>query len=191
MLIERKYTESYRIRPPVPQKDKIRLARYGAAVAEPDGPIRGDLLPFDLLLDEPFYQLVRQQLLAHALEQDDAGGASRVRIVHVLSHGNQEYKHSPARPEHRALGETVRDVWGQLLRRPDSFVSVDSATFLDPEITSREYVLRHADDVAHDGPGLLAMLEIEDAAAIEGVLAIDGDVDLLADGIEVRGTGRN
>ncbi len=42
-------------------------SRDGAAVADPSGPVRGDVLPFDLLLDEPIYQLVRQQLLAHAL----------------------------------------------------------------------------------------------------------------------------
>ena len=150
VLIEWKYTESYRVRRPEPGRDKIRLGRYSAAVADPDGPIRGDLLPFDLLLDEPFYQLVRQQLLAHALEQSGAEGASRVRIVHVLSPSNQEYQRSLARPEHRVLGDSVSEVWRQLLRRPDRFVSVDSAIFLDPEITSREYVVRYAADVVHD-----------------------------------------
>jgi hypothetical protein len=141
VLVEWKYTESYRVRKPDPARDAVRLARYGAAVAAPDGPVRVDVLPFELLLDEPIYQLVRQQLLAHELEK--AGVADRVRVLHVLSPDNAEYQQSLARPEHRALGETVSQVWQQLLRTPDRFTSVDSALFLDPEITSREYALRH------------------------------------------------
>jgi len=107
------------------------------------------LLPFELVLDEPFYQLVRQQLLAHALETSGSEGAARVRVVHVLSEHNVEYQHSLARPEHRALGDTVSEVWHRLLRRPDRFLSVDSKIFLDPEITSEEYVRRYG---AHPDP---------------------------------------
>ena len=85
-----RYTESYRAREPDPAKDVVRQRRYGTAVADPAGPVRAYVLPCKYLLDEPLYQLVRQQLLAHALET--AGVADRVRVLHVLSPDNHEYQ---------------------------------------------------------------------------------------------------
>ena len=55
VLVEWKYTESYRRRQPDATKDAVRLRCYGQAVADPAGPIRGGVLPFEFLLDEPFY----------------------------------------------------------------------------------------------------------------------------------------
>lgn len=111
VLVEWKYTESYRVRSPDPAKDEIQRRRYGAALADPAGPVRADALAFELLLNEPFYQLVRQQLLAWALETSSAEGASRVRVGQVLPKGNLPYQQSLARPEHRALGGSGSEVW--------------------------------------------------------------------------------
>ena len=145
VLLEWKYTESYRLRRPDPAKDKIRWGRYGAALMALDGPVRGDLLAFSDLLDEPFYQLMRQQLLAHALETDCAHGADKVRVGHVLPEANVAYQQSLHRGSQRALGSTVGQVWSRLLRTPDRFMSIDSSRFLDPAITSAEYVARYGD----------------------------------------------
>jgi hypothetical protein len=187
VLVEWKYTESYRVRKPDPARDATRLGRYGAAVTDPDGPVRANVLAFEHLLDEPIYQLVRQQLLAHELER--AGVADRVRVLHVLSPDNAEYQQSLARPEHRALGETVSEVWRRLLRRPDRFTSVDPALFLDPAITSREYVLRHAPDVVHDEAGLAAALGLDRTMDLEDVLYaqhdLDGGVRVHDEGVEI------
>jgi hypothetical protein len=143
VLLEWKYTESYGLRRPEPEKDAVRCARYGAAWEAADSPVRNDLLPLDLVLDEPFYQLVRQQLLAHELETARAHGAESVRVLHVLPRDNEAYQQSLVRAEHRALGGTVSEVWQRLLRRPDRFVQVDPAVFLDPLVTSEEYVRRY------------------------------------------------
>jgi hypothetical protein len=145
VLVEWKYTESYRPRRPTPEKDVIRFDRYGAAFADPDGPVRSNVLSFEHVLDEPFYQLVRQQLLAHELEKAGAEGASRVRVVHVLPKDNLEYQRSMCRPEHRALGASVSEGWAKLLRRSERFLSLDSALFLDPVVTSEQYVARYGD----------------------------------------------
>lgn len=177
VLVEWKYTESYRVRKPSPAKDAVRLNRYGQAVNDPTGPIRGELLPFELLLDEPIYQLVRQQLLAHALEQAGAEGAGRVRVVHVLSPDNGAYQKSIARPEQLALGGTVAEIWHKLLRHPDRFVSVDSKLFLDPQITSREYVLRHGRDVVHDQDELLSAFDLARSGDLEDILCTDHEYD--------------
>lgn len=153
VLIEWKYTESYRLRRPDPAKDKVRWGRYGAALMADDGPVRGDLLQFSDLLDEPLYQLMRQQLLAHALEADRAQGAERVRVVHVLPAANVAYQQSLHRESQQALGNTVTEVWGRLQRTPDRFVSVDSSLFLDPAITSTEYVARYGDPALTSNEG--------------------------------------
>lgn len=107
--------------------------------------MRGDILPVAALFDEPFYQLVRERLLAHALERSSAEGVTRVRVVHVFSPANDAYQRSLARPEHRALGETVSAVWQQLLHATNRLVSMGPATFLDATITSSEYVSRYGD----------------------------------------------
>jgi hypothetical protein len=177
VLVEWKYTERYRARRPDPAKDAVRRRRYGAALDDPDGPVRADLLDFEDLLDEPLYQLVRQQLLAHELEKAGAEGASRVRVLHVLASENREYQQSLPGAAHRALGCTVSEVWQRLLRRPDRFTSVDPQTFLDPAVTSREYALRYAPDVIWDKDGLLAAFDLEAADDLEDRLYAEFDLD--------------
>jgi hypothetical protein len=155
VLVEWKYTESYRPRTPNPAKDAVRWKRYGAALTAPDGPVRADVLEFDDLLDEPLYQLVRQQLLAHELEKSRAHGADRVRVLHVSPPANDAYQASLRRARAMAIGATVTEVWQRLLRHPDRFLSVDSALFLDPGITSVEYCARY-------GPGGVARIRTAD-----------------------------
>ncbi len=83
------------------------------------------------------------ELLAHELEKTHAHGVDRVRVVHISPHDNDAYQSSLVRPEHRALGGTFGEVWQQLLVRRDRFLSVGSAHFLDPEITSADYAERY------------------------------------------------
>lgn len=145
VLIEWKYTESYSRRKPAPSRDQVRFKRYGALLAAEDGPVDASLVPFDELLQEPLYQLMRQQLLAHELEKQQAHGAERVRVVHVLPAANEAYQASLYGQNVRGLGATVKEVWSRLLRLPDRFVQLDSAIFLDPQITSVDYVDRYGD----------------------------------------------
>lgn len=143
-LVEWKYTEQYRrLRKPDPVKDAIRWGRYGEAWRSPNGPLHCDLVPFEDMLDEPFYQLMRQQLLAHRLEQEHVLSAERVRVVHVLDPSNVAYQQSLTRPSHRLVGETVDQVWTRLLRQPSRFSHLGPAVFLDPLVTSDEYVARY------------------------------------------------
>lgn len=192
VLAEWKYTEAYGVRAKEPKKDATRRRRYLAALESDEGPVRSDVLSFEDLLDEPFYQLMRQQLLAHALETSHAEGAERVRVVHVAPHGNEAYQKSLARTSHRELGATVAEVWARLLRRTDRFLSVDSDLFLDPAITSPEYALRYDPLVVYDEAGLLAAFEVDDVYGFEDAIQFDGDVvfyaecvDLVVDGIGI------
>ena len=143
-LIEWKFTESYnRARRADAAADETRRGRYEQLVMDPSGPIDGDVLPFADLLDEPFYQLVRQQLLAHALEADPDEPATEVHVVHVVPPANHAYQDSLVRERHRGAGETVDAVWARLNTRHDRYHRLDPAVFLDPAITSDEYVARY------------------------------------------------
>ena len=155
ILVEWKYTEAYRRRRAVPAPDAVRLERYGRLLTAPDGPIIDGLLPFTGLLQEPLYQLMRQQLLAYELEKSQAHDVDRVRVVHVMPAANRAYNDSLYGVHALQLGNTVKEVWQRLLRRPDRFVSVDSALFLDPKITSEHYAQRYGAPISalHDGEG--------------------------------------
>jgi hypothetical protein len=152
VLIEWKYTEHYGRRTVVPAKDAVRYQRYGRLLSAPDSPIVTDLLPFEDLLQEPLYQLVRQQLLANELEKAGAHGADRVRVLHVLPAGNGAYQSSLHGTLAPLLGATVKEMWQRLLRRADRFVSVDNALFLDPETTSENYIERYGQRLLPDAP---------------------------------------
>jgi hypothetical protein len=142
VLVEWKYIESYTPRDET-SKIPTRRKRYEPALRASNGPVRAEVLDFEDLLDEPLYQLMRQQLLAHELERDRAHGAEVVRVVHVHPTANVGYQQSLKRPSQLAVGSTVSEVWSKLLRRSDRFTSVDNALFLDPSITSAEYVRRY------------------------------------------------
>lgn len=142
------------MRPANPRYDRTRTRRYGPDYFEPNGPLRSDLLQIEAMFDEPFYQLMRQQLLAHRLEIDPAEEAEVVRVLHVLSPDNFEYQQSLVRAEHRGLGESVDAVWRRIHLQSDRYVTVDPAVFLNPDVTSWNYVDRYGDESTDLPPGL-------------------------------------
>ena len=159
-LVEWKYTEAYleAVEPP-PGYNKTRDARYRSDLEAPDGPIRPNLIDLELLFDEPLYQLMRQQLLAYRLERDHVEDADVVRVLHVLDPDNAGYQQSLVRPETKPIGDSVDAVWSMLLRSPDHFAHLDPAVFLDPAITSTEYVDRYSQAVQANaalGAGVVA-----------------------------------
>ena len=143
-LVEWKFTENY---PSAGQKAdqrlKERTRRYGDLIRSADGPVDASGLELGDLFHEPIYQLVRQQILAWQLEQDPEVAAQVVRVVHVLARENLAYQRSFIAPALRGLGSDVDSVWSSLLKQPDRFVKVDPAVFLDPGVTSEEYVARY------------------------------------------------
>lgn len=174
-LVEWKYTEKYTTtRPPKPGYDKTRIKRYGADYHDPAGPLRFELIDIEWMLDEPFYQLMRQQLLAWRLEKDHAEGADVVRVLHVLPPRNLAYQASLVRPEHRAMGNTVDEVWAQLLRRPDRFRHVDPSVFLDEAIASWDYVDRYSPTGTGDLPWGVSVWRDDDRIAAAAYVYGDG-----------------
>lgn len=122
LLIEWKYTEQYG-GPIDPEGNETRIARYTGKTFAPEGPIRGDLdLKIEDFFWEPFYQLLRQQMLAWRMERARETGTERVRVLHISPGGNRDL-HKVTAPSLREFGADAFEVFRSLLVDPDSFVS--------------------------------------------------------------------
>jgi hypothetical protein len=127
VLVEWKYTESYgsvslRVAPSGTDRTEI----YRPLYLGDDCPLNKDLLPgFDSLFYEPFYQLMRQQLLAHEMEKARELGANIVSVLHIAPARNTDF-HRVTSPELQKLGETATGVWTKLVRAQGRFISVST-----------------------------------------------------------------
>jgi hypothetical protein len=122
ILLESKYTESYRDARSC--ADLRRLGIYRPHIEATTSPIH---LPVGLELEElfvePFYQLLRQQLLAAAMEADKALGLLTVSVLHVSPAANRSF-HEELPPNLAYLGNDVTDVWGSMLKDRSKFRTI-------------------------------------------------------------------
>lgn len=122
ILIEWKYTEQYRNHRLSEDRRGTRLKRYQNIAFDPNGPIRSDLgLQLADFFYEPFYQLLRQQMLAWHVEHDPASGIDRARVLHLSPAGNRELHHVTA-PRLREFGEDVFDAFAAVLVNREGFI---------------------------------------------------------------------
>lgn len=136
VLIEWKYTEAYN------SKQSLAIAKSGTDRREiyrwlydrSDCPLNKDMLPsFDALFYEPFYQLMRQQFLAHEMEKAHELGADVVSVLHIAPMHNTDFRRVTS-PELEKLGDTATGVWQQLVAERDRFASVSTETLFDPMV---------------------------------------------------------
>ena len=125
VLIEWKYTESYSSASYKQSRSGTdRTAIYRHLYDRDDFPLRKDLLPgFDALFYEPFYQLMRQQLLANEMEKQRELDADIVSLLHICPAANADFQKVTS-PPLRELGDSVTGIWQRLQTRPDRFASV-------------------------------------------------------------------
>lgn len=120
ILIEWKYTESYG-QPIDLRGNETRIRRYADKAFHPDGPLRSDLgLQVQDFFWEPFYQLVRQQMLAWRMERAAEDGADRVMVLHISAAGNTAL-HNVTAPGLKPLGSDAFEVFRKLLVDPSRF----------------------------------------------------------------------
>ncbi|MBX3056127.1 MAG: hypothetical protein KF770_06595, partial [Anaerolineae bacterium] len=127
VLIEWKYTESYgRTSLKIAKSGTDRTKIYEPLFSRDDCPINKDLLPdFDALFYEPFYQLMRQQLLAHEMERAKEMGADTVSVLHIAPAHNLDFRKVTS-PQLVALGTTPIDVWKKLTKPDGRFISIST-----------------------------------------------------------------
>jgi len=126
VLIEWKYTESY-------GETWLRFARRSgtdrrqiyAWLYECEACLldKSLLRCFCDLFYEPFYQLMRQQFLAHEMEKAHELGADVVSVLHIAPAHNQDFRRVTS-PALRRLGDSPIDIWKRLVKTPDRFASV-------------------------------------------------------------------
>jgi hypothetical protein len=125
VLIEWKYTESYGgnfKKFSASGTDRTQIYRH--LVNQEDCPIDLELLPsFDALFYEPFYQFMRQQLLAHEMEKVQEMGADIVSVLHIAPAHNRDFRKVTS-PELNQLGDSATGVWKKLVKTDGRFVSV-------------------------------------------------------------------
>lgn len=125
VLIEWKYTESYGgTSYKIAKSGTDRSLTYLPLYKVQDCIIDSEkLADFDTLFFEPFYQFMRQQLLAQEMEKAGEMGADFVSLLHISPRKNIEFRKVTS-PTLRNLAPSATGVWKQLLRQPDRFLSV-------------------------------------------------------------------
>ena len=122
LLIEWKYTEAYGA-PLDPKGNATRTSRYAEKAFAPVGPLRADLgLKLAEFFWEPFYQLLRRQMLALRMERAQEDGAQRVRVLHISPSANRAL-HKVTAPALCRFGDDAFDVFRSVLAEPDRFVA--------------------------------------------------------------------
>lgn len=127
VLVEWKYTESYggaSLR--IAKSGTDRTSIYRPLFRRDDCPINRELLPgFKALFYEPFYQLMRQQFLAHEMERAEELGAEMVCVLHIAPNRNVDFRRVTS-PALAPLGDTVTDIWKRLVRPCNRFISIST-----------------------------------------------------------------
>jgi hypothetical protein len=135
LLIEWKYTERYGS-PIDPKGNSERERRYSGLAFAPGGPIRSDLgLQLTDFFYEPFYQLLRQQMLACYMQEAREDGIERVRVLHISPAANTALRKVTA-PALRQFGDSAFLAFPAVLSRPDDFVSVATEEVFAPPLAS-------------------------------------------------------
>jgi hypothetical protein len=127
VLIEWKYAESYSGPSlKIAKSGTDRTAIYKPLFERPDCPIEKRLLPnFESLFYEPFYQFMRQQLLAHEMERAHELRADKVSVLHIAPACNFDFQKVTS-PELQPLGKTATGVWKRLVTPGDRFITVST-----------------------------------------------------------------
>jgi hypothetical protein len=125
-LIEWKYTETYAV------EDKYVIERskvYDDHIVAVESPFRPGLA-LEALYYEPFYQLMRQTLLAEECIKHADHGVGAYTHVHVVPEKNVELKKKITSPT--LVGKDIHDAWRKVLKDDSRYIVVSPEQFLQP-----------------------------------------------------------
>jgi hypothetical protein len=135
-FIEWKYVEEYRSKQSkfVEVGGERRKATYLPLLQNEDCPIKIAELNDRLIKGifyEPFYQLMRQTLLAHEMTKATDFGATDYMHLHLIPEANKELKlENPSKGI--LIGSTLQETWSNLLKSPSKYRAIDPKEFLEP-----------------------------------------------------------
>ena len=128
LAIEWKYLESYGVESVATSKRGTdRVETYRPLLEHSDCPISvGDVR---WLFYDPYYQLMRQTLLAWQMVEHHEFGSSDWLHIHVVPELNVALRRSRAAPD--LPGETMADKWRSVLKQPERYVLITATELLD------------------------------------------------------------
>lgn len=131
VLIEWKYTEKYAPKD-LGENDRgqQRVKTYLPFCEAMDCPVQLTSVDTDIetglraFFYNPFYQLLRQQLLAHEIEKED-NGIDAVSVLHICSEKNDAFRTMVTSPKIQETfpGKGVIEIWKSLVKNPSKFES--------------------------------------------------------------------
>ena len=129
-MLEWKYVETYgnNVFLGNGRAGETRRRRYSTRYNAESSSFHGDgVVPMEELLYEPFYQLMRQRLLADRMVANGELGVTEAKVVAVVPEGNTAYRNritSPPLKERFPNLKTVSDVFRAALKRPDDAYAI-------------------------------------------------------------------
>lgn len=131
LLIEWKYTEKYGA-PIPPAGNPTRVARYDNLIFTPNGPVDAHLrLALTDFFYEPFYQLLRQQMLAWQMQKAREDRSKRVCVLHISPAANTALKAVTA-PALRRFSDDAMTAYASVLVHREDFIPRSTETLFGP-----------------------------------------------------------
>jgi len=132
-FIEWKYVESYnKTSKAEGESGKTRQNIYSPLLNQPDCPIKASNI--EGLFTEPYYQLMRQTLLAHQMIKAREYNADSYFHIHVIPKDNKDLKDVNT-ADGKLKGNKLEDTWKNVLKSPDLYKAIDPLDFLKPAHT--------------------------------------------------------
>jgi len=130
-FIEWKYVEQYKNQPSKAEGENglTRTNIYKPHLDKPDCPI----LPADIteLFTEPYYQLMRQTLLAHEMIKAKEYGATDYQHLHIIPKENKDLREVNT-VQGKLKGTNLSETWTRLLKSPEKYKVMDPKDFISP-----------------------------------------------------------
>ncbi|MEI6851269.1 MAG: hypothetical protein WCL06_00445 [Bacteroidota bacterium] len=130
-FIEWKYVEQYKSQPSKANGDsgKTRIETYRPLILAEDCPF--EFKNIDGLFTEPYYQLMRQTLLANEMTKAEEYGASLYQHLHIIPEENSDLRKVNT-ANGKLPGTTLHETWTGLLKNPEKYKMVDPKDFIFP-----------------------------------------------------------
>jgi len=129
-IIEWKYVESYgKTSKAEGDSGQTRIKTYTPLLMQSNCPIK--VSNVEGLFTEPYYQLMRQTLLAHEMTKAKEYRADNYFHLHVIPKDNKELKEVNT-TDGKLAGKTLEETWKNALKSPELYRAVDPKDFLEP-----------------------------------------------------------
>jgi hypothetical protein len=130
-FIEWKYVEQYKNQPSkaLGESGKTRIKTYKILLESNDCPIKSANI--EGLFTEPYYQLMRQTLLAYEMVRAKEYGVSDYQHLHIIPKANKELKDVNTAAG-KIDGSNLQETWCNILKSHNKYKVIDPKDFINP-----------------------------------------------------------